>query len=230
MHKLRSIGVFAVLALAVPGGATEMISNGGFESGDTTGWFLADSIDSPWSFSVTDGSASPLTGNPTAGPASGAFYAVSDQYGPGEHALYQFFTVPLQFTQITLSFDMFVNDWSTPPTPQIGGSADLLLSTANPFTGVILDTFYSSDASAVDGVPNPWVPTTVDLTSLLTPGQSYMLRFFESDSVGPLNVGVDNVSLDASGTVPEPGTLALLVGPMIGLMVFLRRRNNGRNQ
>ncbi len=233
MSKLRFIAVFAVLALAIPGRATELILNGGFESGDTSNWLLADSIDSPGLFSVTDGFGSPLNGLPTVGPAGGSYYAVSDQYGPGDHALYQFFTVPTQFAQITLSFDMFVNDW--PPAHQTGGSADLFHATDNPLTGTPIKTFYSSDAEVLSGEPNPWVTTVFDLTSL-TPGQTYMLRFFESDSQGFLNVGVDNVSLDASGTipdsgdVPEPSTLALLTGPMIGLMIFLRRWKSGRNR
>jgi hypothetical protein len=241
MFKLKLLAACSVLVLALPASAGQVLVNGGFETGDTAGWISADSPLGSGSFFVTGDSAAPLNPFlPAAGPAGGSFYAVSDQSsGPsgellnGQHALYQTFTVPLGVMLSVLSFDMFVNDWSVAfagsPLPNDGGRADLLNAGVDPLTGSAIGTFYSSDNLVVDSNPNPWVHTSVDVTALLIPGQSYTIRFLESDSTSFVNVGLDNVSLDVTSAVPEPGTPVLLSGPVIGLMI-IKLRKSRRNQ
>jgi hypothetical protein len=157
--------------------------------------------------------ATPLTGNPTVGPRGGSFYAVTDQFGPGSHALTQSFTVAAS-TDYLLSFYMFVNDWTA---PQFGGQADLLTDGADPISGPPVSIFYHADTAVAGGTPNGWVHTTLDITGDLMAGNTYQLRFFESDSTGPLNVGVDDVSLIAT-PIPEPRLvfpMALLAGVVV---------------
>ncbi|MFN2513919.1 MAG: hypothetical protein ABR568_21190 [Pyrinomonadaceae bacterium] len=65
--------------------------NGGFETGNFTGWTTPVIPGSSGSFLVRSGTALPLSGLTTVGPMSGTFYAVNDQTGPGTHALLQTF-------------------------------------------------------------------------------------------------------------------------------------------
>ena len=107
------IGTASAILLSGPSGALELITNGGFETGDFTGWTISDQPGGNVTFFIDNNdNSTPFSGQTTVGPATGAFYAVSDQSGPGAHALTQLFAVPSVPGNITLSFDMFVNDWS----------------------------------------------------------------------------------------------------------------------
>src|SRR6202035_2654217 len=101
MYKI--FASICVLLLALTARANEVLTNGGFETGTFAGWTQSDL--GPGSFFVTGASATPLTGSPTVGPASGNFYAVSDQFGPGTHVITQSFTAAAN-TDYQLSFDM----------------------------------------------------------------------------------------------------------------------------
>src|ERR1700738_4201376 len=76
--------------------ATQLIVNGGFETGSFSGWAVSNQAGSfaGSNFFVSNSTTVPLAGVTTVGPASGSFYAVSDQSGGGTHALTQVFTVP----------------------------------------------------------------------------------------------------------------------------------------
>ena len=106
-----------MLALAVNANAVQLITNGGFElppPAGLTGWSVSST--NPLSFSgwyPDPTTTTPLNGLPTVGPHSGTGYAVTDQFGPGINALSQGYTVPVGTTSLTLTFDMFVNDWNS---------------------------------------------------------------------------------------------------------------------
>src|SRR5580704_6018609 len=113
MYKLFT--TICVLSFALTARANEVLTNGGFETGDFTGWTVSSSIGSGGSFFVCpnpgppgtgcSSNTTPLSGNPTVGPASGNFYAVSDQVGPGINVITQSFTAVAN-TDYVLSFDM----------------------------------------------------------------------------------------------------------------------------
>jgi hypothetical protein len=187
--------------------ATQVFTNTGFESG-ATGWTItnAASNSGPGSYAIISGFLTPLTGNPTAGPASGTNYAVSDDFAPGTYALTQGFTAPVGLTSALLSLKIFVNDF-------VGGSGtgatvDLLAAGADPITGPSLATFYTADTAVAGGVPNPYVSiSNMNITASLVAGNSYQLRILSSSATGPINVGVDDVTLDITASVtgvPEP--------------------------
>src|SRR5207248_11161878 len=92
----RARFVVLVLSLSCFGHATPLLTNGGFENGNFTGWSVfnqAASATGPNVF-VIGGTSTPQSASTTVGPASGSFYAVSDQLGPGTHVVRQSFTVP----------------------------------------------------------------------------------------------------------------------------------------
>jgi hypothetical protein len=238
MYKLFT--TICVLSFALTARANEVLTNGGFETGDFTGWTVSSSIGSGGSFFVCpnpgppgtgcSSNTTPLSGNPTVGPASGNFYAVSDQVGPGINVITQSFTAVAN-TDYVLSFDMFVNDYALSQglPPQFGGEADLIAGGADPIAAPITTQFYQADTQVVGGAPNPWVATSLDITSDLTAGDTYQLRFLESDSTTNLNVGVDDVSLMATPTTatPEPKLLLFPLAFLAGIVLFRARRNAG---
>jgi len=195
------------LCLALTASAGELISNGGFETGDFTGWTTVSSAGSGGGWYVSTTSQTPLNGFPTVGPNSGNDYAVTDGYGPGTNVLYQSFTDPLDATSAVLSFDAFVDDDFG--DSGFGGEVDLLAGNADPLTGTAIASFFSQDTAVSNGNPNSYVAYSGDISSLLTPGSTYLIRAYESDLSGPINFGVDDFSLVAASAAaaPEPATI-----------------------
>ena len=113
------VGLAGFIALFVQAGPARQagfwITNGGFETGTFSGWTVADEAGGNGTWYVSNSTSSPNSGHLTVGPASGSYYAVSDQSAPGAHVLIQSFsTVPANST-VTLTFDMFVNNYDTGP-------------------------------------------------------------------------------------------------------------------
>ncbi len=70
------------------------------------------------------------------------------------------------------------------------------------------------------GTPDGWIHYSFDITAFVIPGYSYRLRFADVENLAPIQIGVDNVSIQVS-SVPEPsGILAICTG----LAFTLRRR------
>ncbi len=210
-HLARAIPACLLLATGVASAQTELIQNGGFETGDFTAWTVID-VDSG-NFLVLDTDILPLSGFPTVGAAGGTFYAVTDQTGPGVHLLIQPFTVAAGTGSLTLSFDMFVNDWSDVGPIDCGvldsggdpcqiARVDVLTGAADPFStapGDIVSQIYLGVDPLAD--PNPYTAYNVDLSAL--PAGDYQLSFASVDNQYFQNQGVDNVRLLAEAGGPD---------------------------
>jgi hypothetical protein len=216
--------VLGALAFALTANATQIIVNGGFES-NLTGWTITNSAAATGSWFASTTTTTPLNGNPTVGPFSGTHYAVTDDFGPETHALTQTFVVPVgPVTAANLSFEVFVNDrFGASGT---GGKVDLLAGNANPLTGVAITTFFSADTATANGAPNPYVLTNLNIAAFLTGGTTYQLRFIESSATGPINMGVDAVSLDINPT-PEPSSMLEMLMVLAGAVFYKGRRSHG---
>jgi hypothetical protein len=150
---------------------------------------------------------------------------MTDQGGSGSHALLQSFTVD-PASIITLSFDLFVNnqaptgfftpaslDFNTIPNQQ--ARVDILTAGAGAF---------DLGSSVVDNVLTPSANSTnyahysFDLTNALGGGGTFQIRFAEVDNQLFFNLGVDNISIQASpGVVPEPRSWGMLAVILLGL-------------
>jgi hypothetical protein len=206
--------------------------NGDFEAGSLAGWTVTDQAGGSGSwFADAPGTTTPLSGMTTSaagGSPHGTTYAVSDQTGPGSHALTQPFTVGPS-SSVTLTWDMFINNYDGGPTgtgldytvvPTEVGRVDILTSAASPFdigAGVLENCFLGG---APGGTPNPFATFSCNITAAVGGGGTFQLRFAETDNAGYFNMGIDNVSISA---VPEPGTLALL-GLGLAALGFSRRK------
>ncbi len=237
---LTLLAASSLFAGSIPSRAVQLIQNGNFATGDFTGWNHGGSgttyYDGSGSdFYVNSGSTAPVSGYGTAGSAGGSFYALSDDYNASYHYLTQSFTVPTTDTgarYFTLSFDMFVNhqigvmDGKNGIADGVNGNneyatVDLLSAGADPVTASILRNFYFG-ADGANGAVNPYTHYVFDITGNLIAGQTYELRFADSQYYY-LQTGIDNVSL-TDNPVPEPGTLLLLASGGIGIFGRLRRK------
>jgi hypothetical protein len=237
LRKAFSTALFVVcLGSAHSVLAAPLLVNGDFEAG-LAGWTVFDQPGGSGSwFSDDANGTTPLSGQATVGPSGGALYAVSDQGGPGAHALLQSFIIPIGTSSATLSFDMFVNDWSNlgpivnaagldyTAAPNQHARVDILAAAAGALdtgAGVVANLYLGVDPGAD---PNAYTAYVFDLLALgLLPGTTYQLRFAEVDNQLFLNMGVDSVSIEA---LPEPATLLLIGAGMAG--VIARRRRVGR--
>src|SRR5262249_11374247 len=155
----------------------QLIVNGGFETGDLTGWTETDQAGGSGSWFVNNTTTSPMSGFQTPGPASGSFYGLTDQTVPASHSLIQAFTVSAG-SQVTLSFDMFSNNQSGIQVA-VGGASDLdftagpnqharvdiLTAGASPFdtaSGVV-SNLYNGSTLTTNGATNPWVHFSFDI-------------------------------------------------------------------
>jgi hypothetical protein len=215
-----------VLALFACSFASADVVNGGFEAG-LTGWTVSNQADGNGSWYAASGTNGPQSNLQTVGAKSGTGYAVSDQTGPGAHALTQSITVGAGSNFLT--FDMFINDFDGGPTcgnglnytisPSECARVDILTAAATAFdTGAgVVDNLFAGVTPGNPG-PNPYIHYTFNLSGL-TPG-NYQLRFAEVDNQGNFLMGVDNVTL---GT-PEPSSLLLMGSGLLGGIGTLRRK------
>jgi hypothetical protein len=213
----------------------QLLVNGGFETGNFSGWTVANQAGSfPGSnFFVLSGTVLPLSGLTTVGPASGSFYAVSDAAGSGTHALLQTFTVSGPASSVVLSYRLFANSYGGSFVNPIGldftdganqhARVDILSAGASAFTTTtgLLQNFYLG----VDAGSNPHAYTnySFDITSLVGAGGTFQIRFAEVDNQLFFNLGVDNVSIISSTAatgVPEPPSLALIALGFIWLALL----------
>ncbi len=232
--KKALIAFAAVLTAASTTQAAELLSNGDFETGDLTGWTVADQAGGSGSTYNNTGTSTPISFLVTVGASGGNYYAVTDQGGPGAHALLQSFTVAAG-ASTQLSFDMFANDQSGfgpiinpagldyTASPNQHARVDILDGAAGPFdTGAgVLANFYLG----VDAGPNPhaYTPYSFDISSVVAAGGTFQIRFAEVDNQLFFNLGVDNVSITSDSTVPDGGATAASLAFGLACLVPCRR-------
>lgn len=243
-NALRRFAGLAALSLALccagNARAGSLIANGGFESG-LVGWTTADLFGGGGWF-LQSGTTSPLNGFAVPAPPEGLNAAMTDQFGPDAHVLYQDFVVPTSLVSATLSFQLFLQNlngaYSSPDTLDIStGDAnqqarvDIITTTANPFSvaaGDVLQNIYQTMPGDAATSGYSLVSADVTATLLANLGQTLRLRFAEADNQFFFNVGVDAVSLATveANAVPEPSTLASAgLGLLVcGGLAWRRRR------
>ena len=230
---LCAVGVFS-------NAQANLITNGDFSAG-LTGWTVttqAGSSDTSW-FADTVGTSTPLSEFSTSAAGGGAGgYAVTDQFGPGATALTQSFTVAPGST-VTVMFDMFVNDWSRAGpianaagldytsggtlAPNQHARVDILTAGAGALSTLsddIVATLLAPFNDLFSSNPNPFTAYSFDISSFVSGGGTFQIRFAEVDNQLFFNAGVDNVTVNV---VPEPATLALLGLGLAGIG-FSRRK------
>ena len=237
----NSLAVFAFAsALSSPVEAAPVLVNGGFEAG-FTGWVTADSLGSDGTFTLQNGTTSPINFDPVPAPPGGVSAVMSDGGGPGTHVLWQDFLVTSGGPQVMLSFDLFTGNRAqvfgtpNPANLDFGINAanqqvrvDLLMGSADPFSvaaGDVLLNLYQSQPG--DALVAGYTTYSFDISSVLNAnlGNTLRIRFAETDNLAALQAGVDNVGItEVTEAVPEPATVAMVGIGFALLAGTLRRR------
>ncbi|HEX3601183.1 MAG TPA: proprotein convertase P-domain-containing protein, partial [Lacipirellulaceae bacterium] len=184
-----------------PGGpaATNLIANGGFETGDFGGWTLENS--GSGTFVVNNGSVFPTSGDGASVPFDGAFSALTDQSGPGTHSIYQDVAVPVG-SHLTLNWVDRIHNLAGSFIPPLQQYRVEFRDAGN---NVIATPFSTQlgDLSVQD-----WTPRSVDLSAYA--GQTIRIAFVEEDNFGYFNLGLDDVAITSSNGV---STISVMVHP-----------------
>ncbi len=214
----------AAMALATGAHATQLLTNGDFETGDLSGWTVVDQAGGSGSVYIAlNGGGSPLNGFSTPTLAGGGTYnAQTDQFGPGSHQLEQSFTAVAGRTYV-ISFDRFGNDYSG--ASPVGTGLDYT-NVPNQHVEFNLYGPISTNVYTGDIFPgNTWGNITYDLSSFITVSGVYTISFGEVDNQNFYNIGLDNISLVETG-VPEPDAWALMLLGFAGAGAMLRFRRS----
>ncbi len=236
-NKALSLLTLLSATFAAPAFATELIVNGGFETGDYTGWSATVRPGSNGKLNIAaPGAASPISGYATAlNAAGGNYYSVTDQNGPGSYALMQSFFLPVGTTSAVLTFQMFANNQAGNTiidpigldhrgVPNQHARVDILTAGATVFStdaaDIVAGLYLGADGSGA----NPYGNYSFNLLNIgLSAGTGYQIRFGEVDNQSFFQQGVDNVSIEAvSGAVPEPATWAMMLAGF-GMIGFAAR-------
>jgi hypothetical protein len=219
----------------------QLLNNGGFETGDLTGWTVLNRAGSDPSGAFTIGNnaidanltpnspATPISELASVGAKSGAYYAVSDSLGPGTHVLLQPFTLPTT-ARAVLSFDMFVNDWNGAGALNANGPLDHNQRDGN--NNLIPTQFARVDLLRNGADPFSTSPGDVLENLYLgvdpgTPANDYTAYQFDLSNIvsggdtyqlrfaeadNQFPINMGVDNVRVSPATPEPGTLSLLLG------------------
>lgn len=233
LKKLISLGVVAgVASLAVldanPANAFELLQNGGFETGNFTGWTATNNIASqltPWTVGGSSGgfwrNTSPLDGN------FSAFNGFDGAAGL-EYNLFQDVAIAANSTATLTTNHRIQYD-----SLGISSSLDRLFEISIlDLSNNLLQTLFSQSVTMKGSSYTDlgWVANTFDVSSFA--GQTLRLNFrhfIPENYTGPANLQLDNISLNATpnsatppADVPEPGTVGALA--LMGVSGFLTKR------
>jgi hypothetical protein len=169
---------------------TELVTNGGFETGGFAGWTISNTGSGAWV--INNGSGDPLGPTGPLPPITGSYDAVAVQSGPSLLVLSNPIVVPAGVSSATFSWSDRILNWApnfSDPNQEwrvrildAGGGLIQQVYSTNP--GDVLQQFGPNQRS-------------FNVTSLLQSlaGQTIRLSFELESNLGYFNVALDNVSL-----------------------------------
>jgi hypothetical protein len=204
-----AVGVAAFgLVPSVSSAAT--VVNGGFETGNFTGWTVVNQSGGSGNWFVYTGTTSPLSGFTITPPPEGTHAAVSDQTNPGSHVLYQDVALEAGFAH-TLSFELYYENragvFASPATLDFNGGAnqqyrvDVLRPTA-PVTSVAPGDILATVFQTNPGDPASLAPTSISFDLSAFAGTTVRIRFAEVDNGGIFQASVDDVAISSTRLLP----------------------------
>jgi hypothetical protein len=205
-RKILLYAIFGLMLLLLPHetSAVQLITNGGFETGNFTGWTTISAPNSiePWTVS---GSGNGSTFPPASLPATttviqGSFNAwVTIGSDAGSSSLTQDVAIPagmrVQFTWLD-KYQMNLSNFCS--SAATCGTASYRVEIVNPTTNVLLQTLYIVNTNSLSNTNTGWVSHIVNLTAYS--GQTIRIRFRTNVTVnngGPGRAEIDGVTMNA---------------------------------
>jgi len=208
-------GCSALLAASYLQADGQLVVNGGFETGDFTGWTTESQTESG-NWVVYSGTTAPISGNTVPPHPQGLHAALADQTNMASMILYQDIALPAG-SRYLLSFEYyyvnFANFYSPPSlncfnAPNQQARIDIVSPSAS-------DT-YSVDAADIlanifqtspESSPSLYGPATIEYDMTPFAGQTVRLRFACVNSEYYFNVGVDNIQITTLNDLNPPNNL-----------------------
>jgi len=182
--------------LSTPG----QIVNGDFETGNFSGWTLANSGNG--TFVINNGTY-PSPDGPLP-PYSGNFSALSTQSGPGIHTIYQDVTLPAGTTSATLCWaDRIRNHASSFSDPQQEFRMEI-----RDTNNQVLSTLFSTNPG--DPLISGWTERSAGISQYA--GRTIHVAFTEEDHLGYFNVHLDNIRIESGGGPSCPSVYDVYFG------------------
>jgi hypothetical protein len=173
------------------GEGIEQITNGGFESGDFSGWIR--SPDDNTGFVINDGTIMPPSSDAPTLPFAGNFSALAQQTPPAVSLLYQDVALPAEAGAITFSWVDRIRNFSYD------------FASNQQFRVEIRDTNDTALALAFSTKPgdptlNGWAQRSADLSAFA--GQTVRLAFIVNAGLSFLDVHLDEISIRCASLPP----------------------------
>lgn len=203
--------------------STELVTNGGFETGTLSGWTSSGLGNGTCpmhaqDFNVSKKSATGCSSVANPSGSTYAAYAMNDGNGPLNYVLSQTLSVATGTTDGVFSFDLSsINSFDKNRTLTVFLKDKTTLHSLSIYSA----STYSSNSA--------WKTISVDISSFLSAaaGDQIILsidNYIPKTWTGPAGLGIDNISVMANATsVPEPASYATLLAGL-GLMGFMVRR------
>ena len=185
--------------LAWSSGVGEQILNGGFETGELTAWTREDTGVGAWV--INNGTFDPESADGPLPPRSGSFSALARQQSSGRHALYQDVFIPSGATFATLRWADRIRNHA----PEYAANQQFRVEIRNQFNAVQQVVLATAPGQSL---LNDWTNRMADLGAYR--GQFIRVAFVVEDSLGHLNVHLDDVSVDLGS--PAPTTFDVYFG------------------
>lgn len=224
---LAALGLSVAVTPAAQAGVSELVTNGGFETGDFTGWSVVNTGaggcgTNAWVVNSTG--AHGCSGNVGAMPApvSGTYAAYSTFDGPAStmHISQQIFVGAVGTASLSFSDTVRMS---------IGGLARTLsIDLYDVTNSILLANLFSQ---SFQNVNQGWLAQALDVTGQLQAlsGQTVTLRvsnIMPQSFTGPAGFGIDDISLQVSTSVPAPGAFALMALGLAAVGGIARRRRS----
>ncbi|HOO52438.1 MAG TPA: IPTL-CTERM sorting domain-containing protein [Alphaproteobacteria bacterium] len=246
MKKLSClIVVLTVMTFPTVIMGAELVTNGGFETGDFTGWTVWNEPGSGGDFYVYSGTTSPSSASIVPAPPEGTYAALTDQsYDPsnpgpldGTHIIFQDVLLPeaalINFSAIVYAENrgpLYINHglYRGSVASQFM-RVDIMKPSASlqsqELEDILINLFITEEG---DPLSYPYENLSANLTPYA--GQEIRIRIAQCNNQGSFQGGVDAVSIETSSsasipTLSEWGMIIFALLTVVTALVVLRRRN-----